>query len=115
LFGCQRFLSVEQSTRPRDDESARNSESDIEVAVLKIELALPETLVEVPTADVVVNGEAGVPLRDAVHPAARVVRAAHAIRSVFRNLKVIIEPDAGAVAGNEGARELNAHHRPVDL
>src|SRR6185437_6739247 len=95
-----------------DDVAGWHGDGIVDVAVLEVELALPEVGIGIPAADVVVHDHARIPLSDFVQRAV----PAHTVRPVFGNGERILHADrAGAPTGHERCVEIDAHHRIVDL
>src|SRR4029078_5467472 len=77
----------------------------------EVELALPEVWLCVPSAHVVVDGHARIPLSDLVQRAV----ASHTVGPVIRNRERVLKAEhERPAAGREGRVKADPHHRVVD-
>src|SRR6266536_3504098 len=104
---------IEERAGGGDDVAARHGDRDVEIAVLEIELALPQVLLGVPAAYVVVDRHPRIPLGDLVQPAARVLLAAHAVGAVLGDLEVVGDVERDGPSRRERPVQLGAQHRAV--
>ena len=112
LCGGEHIGGVLEDTAARDRVAGGRRDTVVDVAVLEIELALPEVRIGVPATDVVVHRHARVPLRDLVQRAV----AAHAIGAVLRNAERVAHRDREPSAlRRERLVEIDASHRVVDV
>ena len=95
--GVSTSVGVLQHARRRDDVAGRHGHREVVVAVLEIELALPEIRLGVPAAQVVVHADARIPLRELVQRAV----APHAVGAVFRNVEVPRDVEGRRLPGRE--------------
>jgi hypothetical protein len=87
------------------------SQRDVEVAVLEIELARPQELVGIPPPDVVIDRHPRIPLRYLIEPAFGIVLAAGT--AAERNRVVPRDRDRGHRLGRKRPVEIDAHHGAV--
>jgi hypothetical protein len=85
-------------------------DAEVDVAVLQVELALPEIGIRIPSADVVVDGHAWIPLRDLVQRAV----TPHPVGAVLRHAEGVVHRDRGlAPLGRDRLIEVDPAHRVV--
>ena len=110
--GGEDLRPVLQHAAAGDDVPRGHGDGVVDVAVLEIELSLPEVLVGVPAAHVVVDGHARIPLRDLVQRAV----ATHAVGAVLGDVERVLHADGDrSPARRERRVEIDAHHRVVHL
>src|ERR1051326_3144747 len=106
------FGAILKNAATGDHVSSRHRHGVIDVAVLEIELTLPQVWIRVPTANIVVHRHPWVPLSDLVQCAV----ASHAIGAVLRDKKRVLHSDGdGAAVWKQGRVEIDAHHGVIRL
>ena len=105
----QHLAGILQRTGRGDDVAGRERDRQVVVAEVEVELALPEVGLDVPAAHVIVDGDAGIPLRNLVE---RTV-AAHPVGTVLRHQEVIGNVERGALPRRQRLGEEDLGHRLV--
>ena len=106
----QHLGGVLEHARRGDDVARGNGHREVVVAILEIELALPEVRLGVPSAQVVEDADTRIPLRELVERAV----APHAVGAVLGNVEVPRDVERRRLSRRERRGQVRFHDRAFD-